>query len=70
MGAGGASRPEAEWLCPVRCSARGADRCRPSRRQEPGRSTLEEAPSGRSANTARADLASLPGLSRAHCNGP
>lgn len=29
MGAGGAPRPEAEWLWPVRCSARGADRCRP-----------------------------------------
>ncbi|KAI0485949.1 hypothetical protein KFK09_029384 [Dendrobium nobile] len=62
MGAGGASRPEAEWLWLVRCSARGADRCRPSRRQEPGRSTLEEAPSGRSANTARANKASFVAL--------
>ncbi|KAH0463670.1 hypothetical protein IEQ34_008252 [Dendrobium chrysotoxum] len=70
MGVGGASRPEAECLCPVRCSARGADHCRPSRRQEPGRSTLEEAPSGRSANTARTNLASFPGLLRARCNGP
>ncbi|PKU71002.1 hypothetical protein MA16_Dca003786 [Dendrobium catenatum] len=59
MGAGGASRPEAEWLWLVRCSARGADRCRPTRRQEPGRSMLEEAPSGRSANTARANKASF-----------
>ncbi|KAL0919950.1 hypothetical protein M5K25_009041 [Dendrobium thyrsiflorum] len=69
MGAGGASRPEAEQLRLVRCSARGADRCRPSRRQEPGRSTLEESPSGRSANIARANQASPVGLSRAHRNG-
>ncbi|KAH0462935.1 hypothetical protein IEQ34_007517 [Dendrobium chrysotoxum] len=65
-----ASQPEAEWLCPVRCSARGVDRCRPPRRQEPERSTPEEAPSGRSGNIACADLARLPGLSRARCNGP
>lgn len=70
MGAGGAPRPEAEWLWLVRCSARGADRCRPHRRQEPGRSTLEETPSVRSANTARADQASPAGLRRARRNGP
>ncbi|PKU70665.1 hypothetical protein MA16_Dca025945 [Dendrobium catenatum] len=59
MGAGSASRPEAEWLWLVCCLARGADRCSPTRRQEPGRSMLEEAPSGRSANTARANKASF-----------
>ncbi|PKU74580.1 hypothetical protein MA16_Dca003783 [Dendrobium catenatum] len=57
MGAGGASRLEEEWLWLVRYSARGADRCRPTRRQEPGRSMLEEAPSGLSANRACSNMA-------------
>lgn len=70
MGAGGVPRPEAERLRLIRCSARGADRCRPSQRQEPGRSMLEETLLVWSANTARAVMASPSGLLRARRNGP
>ncbi|KAH0438311.1 hypothetical protein IEQ34_026097 [Dendrobium chrysotoxum] len=71
MGAGGASRPEAEWLCPVRLlgSRRGSLQAFPTA----GARAIDARGGTVGAvghNTARAELASLPGLSRAHCNGP
>lgn len=42
MGAGGASRPEAERHSLVRCLARVVDCCRPYRSVEPGQLMLEE----------------------------